>query len=542
MLERLRQLPARLLEFWKKLTTRQKVISISSFAAVVLTLVILIILLSRVQYEPLNTFESTATAKSAMEILSAEGIANKLEADNLTVDVDVTKKQNAVLALAGTEAGDEMTLARLLENDLSTTSNDKMLKNHLYMQSYVSKQLSLLDGVEKASVVYFPADNTNRILAPASEISCSVFLTINESFNTKDTPVSIATSVAYAIGNSTTDKIKIIDQHGNLLFGGEEEDPDVQDLNANLAYKKLVEKWYNDKLFELAVKNGYSDAEIVSSLDVNCDKTSILYTEYLAGEGLEQGLYSSYKKISSETTGASGDIPGTDSNDETDYYISTQNSGNSSYDELDIKYMPSERVTETQKEWGVINNAQSSLGITLTRIVEHTEEELTVLGLLEGTTFDEYVARAMSENNGRVALDSGIEAERIEVLRQLFADASGIPVANIAITAYEIPNFIANEVTPTNVSMYLEILLALLIIGLLLFVVFRAMQPEEVVETEPELSVERLLATTKDNQSLEDIEFGEKSETRRLIEKYIDENPEAVAALLRNWLRDDGWE
>ncbi len=538
MLERLRQLPQRLLEFWKKLTTRQRVISISSFAAVVITLVILIILLSRVQYEPLTTFESTATAKSAMETLSEQGIANRLNEDNLTVEVDVTKKQDAVLALAGTDAGTEMTLAMLLDNDLSTTSNDKALKNHLYMQSNIANLLEALEGVEKASVVYFPADNTNKILNPQSEISCSVFLTINEDFNTREVPQNIATTVAYAIGNSSTDKIKVIDQHGNLLFGGEEEDQDVQDLNANLAYKKLVEKWYNDKLFELAVKNGYSDAEIVSSLDVNCDKTSILYTEYLAGEGLEQGLYSSYKKISSETTGASGDIPGTDSNDETDYYISTQNSGNSSYDELDIKYIPSERVTETQKEWGVINNAQSSLGITLTRIAEHTEQELTVLGLLEGTTFEEYVAN----NSARVALDEGIEAERIEVLRQLFSDASGIPVANISITAYEIPNYIANEVKETNVSMYLEILLALLIIGLLLFVVFRAMQPEEVVETEPELSVERLLATTKDNQSLEDIEFGEKSETRKLIEKYIDENPEAVAALLRNWLKDDGWE
>ena len=538
MLERLRQLPARLLEFWKKLTTRQRVISISSFAAVVITLVILIILLSRVQYEPLTTFESTSTAKLAMETLTAEGIANRLEEDNLTVDVDVTKKQNAVLALAGSDAGGEMTLAMLLDNDLSTTSNDKTLKNHLYMQANVANLLEAIEGVEKASVVYFPADNTNKILNPQTEVSCSVFLTINEEFNTREVPENIATTVAYAIGNSTTDKIKVIDQHGNLLFGGEEEDKDVQDLNANLAYKKLVEKWYNDKLFELAVKNGYSDAEIVSHLEVNCDKTSILYTEYLAGEGLEQGLYSSYKKISSETTGASGDIPGTDSNDETDYYISTQNSGNSSYDELDIKYQPSERVTETQKEWGVINNAQSSLGITLTRVVEHTEQELTLLGLLEGTTFEEYVAN----NSERIVLDTRTEAERIEIMRQLFSDASGIPVSSISITAYEIPNFIANEVKETNVSMYLEILLALLIIGLLLFVVFRAMQPEEVVETEPELSVERLLATTKDNQSLEDIEFGEKSETRKLIEKYIDENPEAVAALLRNWLRDDGWE
>ena len=28
------------------------------------------------------------------------------------------------------------------------------------------------------------------------------------------------------------------------------------------------------------------------------------------------------------------------------------------------------------------------------------------------------------------------------------------------------------------------------------------------------------------------------SETKRLIEKFIDENPEAAAALLRNWLNE----
>ena len=58
-------------------------------------------------------------------------------------------------------------------------------------------------------------------------------------------------------------------------------------------------------------------------------------------------------------------------------------------------------------------------------------------------------------------------------------------------------------------------------------------------DEEPELSVEQLLATTKENQSLEDIEFSDKSETRKMIEKFVDENPEAVAQLLRNWLNDD---
>ena len=57
------------------------------------------------------------------------------------------------------------------------------------------------------------------------------------------------------------------------------------------------------------------------------------------------------------------------------------------------------------------------------------------------------------------------------------------------------------------------------------------------------MSVESLLETTKEAESeqLEDIGFNEKSETRLMIEKFVDENPEAVAQLLRNWISDD-WE
>ncbi len=67
---------------------------------------------------------------------------------------------------------------------------------------------------------------------------------------------------------------------------------------------------------------------------------------------------------------------------------------------------------------------------------------------------------------------------------------------------------------------------------------------DKAAELEPELSVETLLQTTKENNeedSLEDIGFKDKSEARVLIEKFVDEKPEAVASLLRNWLNED-WE
>jgi flagellar M-ring protein FliF len=177
------------------------------------------------------------------------------------------------------------------------------------------------------------------------------------------------------------------------------------------------------------------------------------------------------------------------------------------------------------------------MALTFRKAIQVSEESLEEAGELENTTFDRYVET--HQNN----LTEVTDQDEIDALKQLFSDASGIAVNNISLRVYEETLYIPKPVEESmNFSLILEILLAALIVGLLLFVVFRAMKPVETIETEPELSVERLLATTRENQSLEDIEFGEKSETRRMIEKYIDENAESVAALLRNWLNDDGWE
>ena len=90
---------------------------------------------------------------------------------------------------------------------------------------------------------------------------------------------------------------------------------------------------------------------------------------------------------------------------------------------------------------------------------------------------------------------------------------------------------------------YLPVAIALIIMAMLGYVVFRSTRREQAAEVEPELSVETLLASTKEAEedSLEDIGFSDKSETRILIEKFVDENPEAVASLLRNWLNEE-WE
>ena len=85
-------------------------------------------------------------------------------------------------------------------------------------------------------------------------------------------------------------------------------------------------------------------------------------------------------------------------------------------------------------------------------------------------------------------------------------------------------------------------MLVVLILLLLGYVVFRSTRKEKNAEIEPELSVESLLESTKESQEeMQDIGYNEKSETRILIEKFVEDNPEAAASLLRNWLNEE-WE
>lgn len=82
--------------------------------------------------------------------------------------------------------------------------------------------------------------------------------------------------------------------------------------------------------------------------------------------------------------------------------------------------------------------------------------------------------------------------------------------------------------------------LILLILGLLAFVILRSMMRERIPE-EPEepLPVDELLQSTP--EPMEDIEVEPKSEERLILEKFVMENPEAAANLLRNWLNDEDW-
>ena len=149
-------------------------------------------------------------------------------------------------------------------------------------------------------------------------------------------------------------------------------------------------------------------------------------------------------------------------------------------------------------------------------------------GLLDGISWEEYKA----QNSGRTKVE--IDEDYINVV----AKATGIPNENISIIAYEENWFVDSEGLNVDAPDVIAFVLILLILGLLAFVILRSMMRERVPE-EPEepLAVDELLQSTP--EEVEDIEVEPKSETRLILEKFVEENPEAAANLLRNWLNED---
>lgn len=529
MVDKLKQIPVQLLNQWNKYTSKQKTIIISVIATVFLALIILVTFMNRTQYKTLIVNDTTKDASAVAELLDDKGIAYKLDSDKVTILVDKKKYSDALLLVYSSDVPTSgLTMEQLMSNDLSTTNSDRNLKNHLYIQSEIRKYLITMTGIKDAQVTYVPQEDTYSVLSDKQDIPASVALTITDDFNIS-TAQAVAEYVAAAIGNESTEKIKVIDQNGNLLFGGKD-DLYSGSVNSVLDYREKLQNTYNNNIYMLMMKLGYDDVQPMFNWVLNMDKVNELYTEQIPAEGQDQGLYKTYYSYDAKnTSGSSGGTPGTDSNDETTYEGQTNEDQGSSSSTVQIEYLPSQRVTNTEHEVGAVEADQSSGSIVCTRVVTYKEEDLQAQGLLDGTTFEQY-ARA---NQDKTQIQVGDDIYNMVSL------ATGIPTDRLSIIAYEQPVFVPKETNARGWAFYLQIILAILIVALLIFVVFKGTSPVEVTELEPELSVEQLLATTKENQSLDDIEFSEKSETKKMIEKFVDENPDAVAQLLRNWLNDE---
>lgn len=540
MMDQLIAIKDKLLSLWNKYTTKQKTIIICVAAAVFFLLVLLSYLLTRPVYTHLATFSDASLASTLSESLDGEGIKYRMDTDasgTTSFDVEQSDYSDAVLVMGANGIVDkDMTWEDALDSDMTTSSMEKHTKITLALQSTIKENLLNFENVEDATVIIDREEDKGTIVSETKEASVSVTLRVA---NGQEINREIATAMAYyltnAVGNKTTDNIVIVDTTGELLYGAKTDNTLGGTISSTEDYKEKLQNTFAERTEKMLLHAGYDDVEVSSmAIKYNMDKITELITTYSVAEGQDQGYYSSSYEYSSSGQSGSGGTPGTDSNSElSDYMLSDSGSTNTETILNKYNYLPNEDVQNIEREVGAVVPEESSMGIILTRYRRISEESLQEQGALENISFEDYV-----EQNS----DSTV-IEIPEEILPLVAAATGIAENRINIMAVEKPVYEAAEDTGLfggNFTNYLMIILAVLIGALLIFVIIRGTSPVEVTELEPELSVEDLLATTQEDENvLEEIEMGEKSEIRTMIEKFVDENPEAVAMLLRNWINED---
>ncbi|MCR5824803.1 MAG: hypothetical protein K6G60_10270 [Lachnospiraceae bacterium] len=529
MPEQLKNIQKKALEYWNKWTTKQKTIIIGIFAGVVLIITALILFLGRTRYTALYNFGSTETASRAVTTLKEAGYASKLDSDGTTVLVDRDYYVEAVTTVYNADIGDDdFDINKLLDNSLTTTNDERLTKKFLRSESEIKKNIMMIEGITDASINYIPKDTTNSVIAANQSVPAAVKISYNSRFDKKKV-AGIAAIVAKGLGNKNTDDITIVDHKGEVLFDGSNPDVDTLDISDKHAMINRLQKEYSDLVTGALIMNGFAEVEVNSYPDINWDQVSKRVEEYLPLNGEDRGVLYEYHERSSENKSQDGDVPGTDSNDEVDYYIAPGSSGNSETFQQDSYYKPSVSITETLYDSGTITD-KTTIAVTARRVIKRTKSDLELLGELnDDMTYERYTLEHREP----------VLTETPDALVKIVSYATGIDEDRVTLITYDVYQFVDDQARDIDVTLVVQIALAVLLLLILLVVIFRGMRPVEITEVEPELSIEQLLATTKENQSLEDVEFSEESETRKMIEKFFDENPEAVAALLRNWLNED---
>ena len=530
--DKIKEIQSNLINLCNKYNNKQKTIIISIAGVIMITIIIMAAVLMKPNYVDLITSDNTRQAAQVKNLLESEGIPYQISDQNvLNIKVDKSRLAEATLLLGGNSIPTtEYQLENVFSGGFSSTEADREKKYKLYLEDKIRSTLEHLDYVNSAYVqLSIPAIKLS-VINSKEETSASVMLNLN-SMLPDGGAESIARYVATAVGNATTSNIFIMDTDANMLFAGETNQ--VIGVGGTGGQQQIRSKANEDiinnvkRLFQTT--HLYDAVEVAPNLTINFDKVDTVRHEYDVADGREEGFLDSEYTYDAEGGSVSGGIPGTDSNDEDITYQITGADGTTSTVSIRKRdYVLNETIRTTTGAVGQIEFDKSSISIVSSKYIIYDEATLKRQGLLDGITFDEFKANHQRE-----------QVEVDETLKDMVSKATGIDPNNIHITAYHIPFFQTEQSESRSIGTYLQLALAVLILGLLGFVVYKSTRPVEVTELEPELSVEALLSSTKENTPVEEIEVNDKSETRRAIEKFVDESPESAALLLRNWLNDD---
>jgi len=533
---------------WENLSRPQQYKLVGVIVAVILALALTLFLVFRTSYVYIARNRDFLEISRMMAALDQEGIHFRDRQHGSALQVDERRRLDAMRAieLAGAAPpAERFTWEDALATGLGTTETERLVRNQRALEGQIENFLEASDGITMARVnLSIPPSRPFDQNAPVP--SAAVSLTTTRSIPAHEGR-NHAETVARSVPGLDIENITIIDQSGIAVFSGTEDihnDPASAAQDARSRHRASTEMNITRQLSLLF-------NEVVPSINFVYDdalfREEIVET-FSAPDGFEGGIPGEEEVRRNQLEGTPGMWePGLGANDMAIGGYAMPMGGTMTADQREsiIRYNVNRAQTITQSGPGWII-PELSTGSVSTVFWTDVHQYLWMGEDEERTQAD--WERFKVENAHPVPINS--EFDGFEEILALTASAAGIPIENVTLVIHRRFNFVDIEPTALDIPLFVMIgVLTLLLLMLLYGLVRRQKQAADEEEgMEPELSVEDLLVSTQLEEAkeeaaeeLEAIDYFKENEIKKHIEKFVNEKPEAVAALLRNWINVEEW-
>ena len=522
----------------------QKIRIIAAVLVVLLALAITVFLTTRTTWGVAVRGLTHIDAMQITTILTENEIQNRVVPDGLfeAIEVEQSQLHNARLLIdtRGLVSERDFTYEDAL-NFSGIGATDTVTRQNLLRarQGDLERAISAMDSVLWAQVE-LDLPEANRFFVQTTDPARASILLRSTRRLTSAEGAGIARFVSRSVRGLELENIEVLDTDYNMLFSGqalEDEDSLLTELQELMARQRVQVHGQVRDLF----RHFYDNVEVASHLAYPRTMTTAERVQFHAPDQMEEsGLVITERTLNASAQGVQAAWePGLVPNQAAipTYPFGVGGDMRAQQAEADRVFALDElRESIVEIPSGYIPE-QSTITVSLVRFVRHYEGSLRRRNDGEFTE-DDWLEFQTTTNHEIIANEDHLLA-----YAQNISTATGIPVENIHVSAWAVPQFIDYVPTPVALNQIIMYAILALLLALLAFGLIRRTQIAEDDEVEPELSVEDLLVSTQMEEAIEDemldpIGYEEGSEAMKKLNEFIDDKPEAAASLLRHWLNE----
>ncbi|MCL2707495.1 MAG: hypothetical protein FWF03_00095 [Defluviitaleaceae bacterium] len=532
---------------WDALTRDQKIKLAAVVGVILLALILTVYLTTRTTYYRFLTLEDGNDVISVEQTLKNANIKTRRGRDGYSIEVDKKRVMDAKIELDANPTTSKIPFTyqdALSLSGMSTTDTQNREMTLRVLQSELRQYLIMTHGVDDAEVRLVIPDRRAFLAPETNPSSAAVTLKVNRDFPANGGE-TIALHVSRSVEGLLLENVEVTGQYLNVLFSGSRSTE--EETAATIATLQQQER--RALIFEIRslFYPNFDEVNVVPNLmyDTLIEETEYTFRIATPDPDSDIGVPLDLKEESSKVDGMNpGDEPGLGSNDyQSPDYQTGSGAGGSASSRLREMSEIGYNTDENQKKYGPGSYIRDESSITISLVRYKTYSQAAFMRQDRTRTQTDWDDFKFEMGGSRL-----VEAPELELYKQMGVASTGMRLDNVFITVSELPFFL-DDVSPSiNWQQIVMIAIASLLILMLALGLIRRKQEEEAEEEpEPELSVEDLLVSTQleeareEAEKLEEINYYKESEIKKQIEKFVNEKPEAVAALLRNWINNEEW-